>query len=128
MFSKFILSYKMSEDVIVFENIGDNPITFETKEDFIRYYTKNKTTIDQIKTRGLNRKFKIDGFKIGRQKGTIVLFPQAKNNDQVKNENEEYFSTTQSTEETDLLNTKIDIINQKLQKIELMIKEILDNL
>lgn len=118
----------MSEDVIVFENIGDNPITFETKEDFIRYYTKNKTTIDQIKTRGLNRKFKIDGFKIGRQKGTIVLFPQAKNNDQVKNENEEYFSTTQSTEETDLLNTKIDIINQKLQKIELMINEILDNL
>lgn len=68
--------HKMStETVEVFENIGDNIIEFETKEEFDRYYKKNKEFIDNMKTRGLNRKFIIKGFKIGRKKGNILLYP-----------------------------------------------------
>lgn len=64
-----------TETVEVFENIGDNIIEFETKEEFDRYYKKNKEFIDNMKTRGLNRKFIIKGFKIGRKKGNILLYP-----------------------------------------------------
>lgn len=66
-----------TETVEVFENIGDNIIEFETKEEFDRYYKKNKEFIDNMKTRGLNRKFIIKGFKIGRKKGNILLYPIA---------------------------------------------------
>lgn len=120
----------MTDDVIIFENIGDNPINFDTKEDFIRYYTKNKSTIDQIKTRGLNRKYKIDGYKIGRQKGVIVLFPERKSKENSNENSNENLNENLENEyaNDDLLNTKIDLLNSKLQKIESMLKEILDNL
>ena len=65
----------MSEEVKVIANISDDVISFETKEEFLRYYNKNKESVDAIKTRGLNLKFKIEGYKIGRQKEKIVLIP-----------------------------------------------------
>ena len=65
----------MSETVEVFENLSDNVITFDSKEEFMRYYNKNKESIDKMATRGLNTKYKINGFKIGRKQGSIILYP-----------------------------------------------------
>lgn len=107
-----------TEDVNIFENIGDNPINFETKEEFIRYYNKNKSMIDSMKTRGLNRKYKIEGYKIGRKNNIITLYPNNIINENYNKENDENFD----------LNLKVDMLNERLKKIELLLKEIKENL
>lgn len=102
----------MSESIKVFENIGDNVLSFETKEDFMRHYNKNKESIDSMSTRGLNRKYHIDGFKIGRLKGEIILYPLKEN----ETKSDELDSKTKLT-----INEKLDYMNRRLKKIEEMI-------
>ena len=97
----------MSEELKVFENLYDNIIRFENKEEFQRYYNKNKESIDAIPTRGLNIKFKIEGFKLGRQKGQIMLYPLTNSKeDQLKVLEDKLLKTT----------TLLDAINEKLIK------------
>ena len=64
-----------SEKPIVIQNVSDNVINFNSKDEFLTYYHNNREEVNSIKTRGLNLKYKINGFKIGRQKGKIVLIP-----------------------------------------------------
>ena len=66
-------------------------------------------------TRGLNVKFKINGFKIGRQKGNIILYP-TKESKQTQTNNEEL------TDETGLT------VHKKLNQIQLGIKNILESI
>ena len=47
------------ESIKTFENLSDNVIEFETKQEFMRYYDQNKDMIDRMHTRGINSKFKI---------------------------------------------------------------------
>lgn len=97
----------MSEELKVFENLYDNIIRFENKEEFQRYYNKNKESIDAIPTRGLNIKFKIEGFKLGRQKGQIMLYPLSNSKeDQLKILEDKLLKTT----------SLLDAINEKLIK------------
>ena len=65
----------MSTEVDVYENLSDNVIVFDSKEEFIQYYRDNHVRIDAMATRGLNTKFKINGYKIGRKNGKITLMP-----------------------------------------------------
>ena len=111
------------ETIEVFENIGDNVIEFETKEEFDRYYKKNKEFIDNMKTRGLNRKFIIHGFRIGRKKGNIILYPTEVKNKDMTNSNED--TVTNSEINLDELYQiqediykKLDNLNQRLIRIE----------
>lgn len=113
------------ETIEVFENIGDNVIEFETKEEFDRYYKKNKEFIDNMKTRGLNRKFIIHGFRIGRKKGNIILYPtEIKNKDQSKSD-DAYGSGNNVAEET-VTNSEINL--DELYQIQEDIYKKLDNL
>ena len=59
----------------VYKKISDDCRTFNSESDFLKYYEKNKETIDEINTRALNLKFKINGYKIGRKEGKIILYP-----------------------------------------------------
>lgn len=59
----------------IYKKASDNMIEFDNGEDFLKYYDKNKITIDEIPTRGLNLKYKINGYKIGRKDGKIILWP-----------------------------------------------------
>ena len=63
----------MSDEVKITKNISDEVINFENKEEFFKYYEEHKEDVDKMKTRGLNIKFKIPGFKIGRKKDELVL-------------------------------------------------------
>ena len=63
----------MSDEVKITKNISDDVINFENKEEFFKYYEEHKEDVDKMKTRGLNIKFKIPGFKIGRKKDELVL-------------------------------------------------------
>ena len=47
--------------------------TFENKKKFNEYYEENKEEIDNLKTKELNEKYKIEGFKIIRNKGKIAF-------------------------------------------------------
>ena len=105
----------ISNEIRVFENISDNPISFETKEDFNRYYERNKETVDAFSTRGLNKKYIITGYRIGRKKGEIILYPvpiprsQSPTNDH-------------SFEDLTMLEEKIDSMNERLKKIEQLLQ------
>lgn len=107
----------MTDSIKVFENIGDNVVKFETKEDFMRYYNKNQESIDAMSTRGLNRKFKIDGFKIGRLQGKIILYPLK----ETEHKSEELDSKTKLT-----INEKLDFMNRRLKKIEEMLEIVIN--
>ena len=119
LFKFFNIKY-MEDSIKVFENIGDNIVPFETKEDFMRYYNKNQNTIDAMSTRGLNRKFKIDGFKIGRLQGKIILYPLKESErkaEQSEPKSEELDSKTKLT-----INEKLDFMNRRLKKMEEMLE------
>ena len=119
------------ETIEVFENIGDNVIEFETKEEFERYYKKNKEFIDNMKTRGLNRKFIIHGFRIGRKKGNIILYPtEIKNKDMIKSD-EEIIAETENNSinfnelcqiQEDIYK-RLDNLHQRLIRIENLIEK-----
>ena len=69
----------------IYKKASDNVKTFDNGEEFLKYYEKNKETIDEIPTRGLNLKYKIKGFRIGRKDNKIILWPnkQNENNDEI---------------------------------------------
>ena len=111
----------ISNEIKVFENISDNPISFETKEDFNRYYERNKETVDAYSTRGLNKKFIITGYRIGRKKGEIILYP-------VQNVvRQEEIQPRMIDEDRNMLEEKIDSINERLKKIEQMLLALAQN-
>ena len=109
----------VSNEIKVFENISDNPISFETKEDFNRYYERNKESVDTYSTRGLNKKFIITGYRIGRKKGEIILYPV-----QIPRESSPTFE--QRFEDRSMLNEKIDSMNERLKKIETLLQMLLN--
>ena len=63
------------DSIKVFNNLSDENLHFESKEEFDRYYKKNKEIIDKMSTRALNMKISIDGYKLGRLKKELTLFP-----------------------------------------------------
>ena len=98
----------MSESIKVFQNLYDEVIEFESKEQFMNYYERNKSKIDAMKTRGINVKFKIPGYRIGRKQNQILLFPTEKKEDDEKEENQNL----------DEINEKLNLMNKRLKKIE----------
>ena len=65
----------MSASIKVFDKLSDNVVSFDNKEDFMKYYGIHKEEIDLQPTRGLNLKYQIKGYKIGRKAGNVVLYP-----------------------------------------------------
>lgn len=108
----------MSESIKVFQNLYDNVIEFQSKEEFMNYYKKHQNEIDSMKTRGLNIRYKIPGFKIGRKQNQILLFPTDKKDEEnMENENE--------NEKMHEIDEKINILNRRLKKMEETLVEIL---
>ena len=120
----------MSDSIRVFNNLSDENLHFESKEEFDRYYKKNKETIDKMSTRALNMKISIDGYKLGRLKKELTLFPvngalgkrlgsisDAKLNDSSEN--------TQEQTDNSMIEIKLDNISERLKKLEQMFSYIL---
>ena len=59
----------------IYKKQSDNFKTFETAEDFLKYYENNRKDLDETNTRSLNLKYKINGHRIGRKQGKIILYP-----------------------------------------------------
>lgn len=119
----------MNNSIKVFQNIGDNIICFDTKEDFMKHYNKNKETIDGMSTRGLNVKYKIEGFKIGRSKGEIILYPLKESKSKSDSESDlNMQAQTQPEIKSNKLSIeeKLDYINRRIKKIEEMLALIIN--
>ena len=118
----------MSDSIKVFNNLSDENLHFESKEEFDRYYKKNKEIIDKMSTRALNMKISIDGFKLGRLKKELTLFPitgaLGKRLGAISN-------TETNTDENDqeqtesLIELKLDNISERLKKLEQLLNLIL---
>ena len=48
---------------------------FESKEDFDKFYDMNKKQLDAISSIAIDKKYVINGFRIGRRKGVILYYP-----------------------------------------------------
>ena len=96
----------------VYKKISDDCRIFNSDSDFLKYYEKNKDTIDEINTRALNLKFKINGYKIGRKEGKIILYP-INNVSKVDIEEDSNNTLKQEVEE---LKTRVNILENMMNQ------------
>lgn len=86
---------------------------FESPDEFNLYYHKHKEEMDGETTHSLNKKFKIDGFRITKIKGVLCLKKDVK-----KKENNEVIEEE---------NIKENIM-ERLEKLEKAVNDIIDAL
>ena len=103
-----------SELIRTYQNLWEDPREFDNKQEFLSYYETHKKEIDEMKTRGLNVKFHINGYKIGRKQNKLILYPtNEKNNDNLE------------TIKLDTLALNIKTINDKLDTLINMFNQFL---
>lgn len=88
---------------------------FESPDEFNLYYHKHKEEMDGETTHSLNKKFKIDGFRITKIKGVLCLKKDVKKKE--NNENE-------VSKEENVLENIVD----RLEKLEKAVNDIIDAL
>ena len=59
----------------IYKKQSDDVKTFDSAEEFLKYYDNNRKDIDNTHTRSLNLKFKINGHHLGRKGGNLILYP-----------------------------------------------------
>ena len=106
----------MSVEVI--KRITEDVKEFDNKEDFIKYYELNKNELKDFSTCILNKKFKIKGYHLGRQKGELKLIPL----DLYRP------SAYRITQEDNQINLKIDVLNNKIDNMNKNITILLNQL
>ena len=88
---------------------------FNSKEDFINYYDNHRTELDALSTCMLNKKFKIDGYHLGRSNKQLKLIPL----------NLYRPSEYQVNHDNNIVNMKIDVLNQKIDNLTKMLNQLL---
>ena len=83
---------------------SDDVREFDNKEDFINYYDNHKTELDALSTCMLNKKFKIEGYHLGRSNKQLKLIPL----------NLYRPSEYQVNQENNMIGMKIDVLNSKI--------------
>ena len=102
-----------TEQTKVFKYLYQNVTNFESKEEFDRFYLRNKEEIDKTSTNALNIKYKINGYRFGRKKGELLLFPVKKNEEKTLENNQ--INEEQLQKITDM-QLKFDEIASKLDE------------
>ena len=112
---------------------GDDVINFETVDDFNEFYNANPELFDEKhSTNILNRKYKIDGFRITRRTNketntmeTKLMKTKTKKDDKIENKLQdlENIINTQTQNQEDLKN-KINTLSERFTKlIEKLVNE-----
>ncbi len=94
---------------------SDDVREFENKEDFINYYDNHRTELDALSTCMLNKKFKIEGYQLGRTNKQLKLIPL----------NLYRPSEYQVNQENNMISMKIDVLNQKIDNLTKMFSQLL---
>ena len=100
----------------IYKRQSEDSMSFDSGEEFLKYYDNHRKDIDNIHTRSLNLKYKINGYTIGRKQGKLILYP-------TKNINEisEASSDLTLDEKFNKLKTVVENILQELDEIKLYI-------
>ena len=99
----------------IVERASENMKEFQTKEEFINYYELHKTELDALSTCMLNKKFKIAGYHLGREKKQLKLIPL----------NLYRPSEYQVNQENNLINIKIDAICERINALNTKIDNLI---
>ena len=94
---------------------SDDVKEFDNKEEFINYYDNHRTELDALSTCMLNKKFKIDGYHLGRSNKQLKLIPL----------NLHRTSEYQVNQENNMINMKIDVLNQKIDNLTKLLNQLL---
>jgi hypothetical protein len=94
--------------VKVVKRITEDVKEFDNKEDFIKFYELNKNELKDFSTCILNKKFKIKGYHLGREKGELKLIPL----DLYRP------SAYRINQEDNQISLKIDVLNDKLESLK----------
>ena len=94
---------------------SDDVKEFNNKEDFINYYDNHKTELDALSTCILNKKFKIEGYHLGRTNKQLKLIPL----------NLYRPSEYQVNQENNMIGMKIDVLNQKIDNLTNILNQLL---
>lgn len=98
----------------IYKKQSEDSKTFESAEEFLKYYENNRKDIDALHTRSLNLKFKINGHTIGRKKGEIILYPKKSEQTETPQENEVDEKYEQLKQAILQLNERLKIIEEQL--------------
>jgi len=90
---------------------------FETKEDFDKFYELNKKELDAMSSIALNKKYLINGFRIGRRKNNMVIYP-------IEHLTKHYKPTFELADKSD--HQDEDISPNTLKDLEVRVKNIED--
>ena len=100
--------------VKVVKRITEDVKEFENKDDFIKYYELNKNELKDFSTCILNKKFKIKGYHLGREKGELKLIPLDLYRPSAYRINQE---DNQIILKLDILNSKLDNLNKNINNL-----------
>ena len=100
--------------VKVVKRITEDVKEFDNKDDFIKYYELNKNDLKDFSTCILNKKFKIKGYHLGREKGELKLIPLDLYRPSAYRVNQE---DNQIILKLDILNEKLDTLNKNINKL-----------
>ena len=100
--------------VQVVKRITEDVKEFSNKEDFIKFYELNKNELKDVSTCMLNKRFKIKGYHLGREKGELKLIPLDLYRPSAYHVNQE---DNQIILKLDVLNDKIDVLNKNIKNL-----------
>ena len=94
---------------------SDDVKEFNSKEEFINYYDNHRTKLEALSTCMLNKKFKIEGYHLGRSNKQLKLIPL----------NLYRPSEYQVNQENNMISIKIDVLNQKIDNLSKLLNQLL---
>ena len=100
--------------VKVVKRITEDVKEFDNKEDFIKFYELNKNELKDFSTCILNKKYKIKGYHLGREKGELKLIPLDLYRPSAYRI---YQEDNQISLKIDVINEQVNILNNKLDNL-----------
>lgn len=86
-----------------------------TRDEFIKFYKLNKEEVDKKPTRGLNIKYKIDGYKLKRQGGELTFIPCEEQEEEINDDSVIELKLDSLARKISILEKNITLILKLLQ-------------
>ena len=119
-------------DLKIIEPVKTPLKEFDGPDEFNLYYHKHKDEIDSQTTHILNRKYKINGYRITKIKGVLCLKNEGKNYYQIhKNELKGVQSEIKNEEDQDTIHElgiaqDLKVLQERIEQLEQSLNEVID--
>lgn len=134
MFKQFFLDLNHM-DVKIIEPIKHFIKEFNTPEEFNMWYKMNKKEMDELTTHKLNKLYHINGYRITKRKGELMLkiydenkkIENSSNEENLQNEDAKRLSHSDEDRITEIENN-IEQINEEIKNIKIALQSVRDYL